>query len=234
MQKVVHHDKATPFAIRRLSALARLSNEDFVWLEEAARRRQRILPKCDVVEAGAATRAALLMLEGWAYRSCMTPDGRRQIIQFLLPGDVIPALPEGLTQHISVTAFTHIAVCALPDPASLPECDGLMKAVAMSATLDTRYLYRQIARLGRLDALERVVDWLLEIRERQKLPDDFHDNTFPMPLTQETIADTLGLTAVHVNRTLQALRRADLVQIGRGTATLIDPEQCELLVGHRR
>jgi CRP-like cAMP-binding protein len=72
-----------------------------------------------------------------------------------------------------------------------------------------------------MSAYERIQDWLSEIHERLLLAGRAGPESFPMPLTQEMLADALGLTSVHVNRTLQAMRRDGVLEWRGGTVRLL-------------
>jgi CRP-like cAMP-binding protein len=216
----------------RLAALARLSGEDLQALERAAHSRSRFHAQREIVSENAPALPPSIVLEGWACRVREFPDGRRQILGFLLPGELIGGRHHG--QPLATTtimALTPVTLC--PAPAREHGEDGLAKAYAVSSALEESYLYRHIARLGRMSAYERLADWILEIRERLALAELVTANAFPMPLTQEALADTLGLTSVHVNRTLQLMRREGLVEIRSGTARLIEPAHLEAMVDYR-
>ncbi|HUD95324.1 Crp/Fnr family transcriptional regulator [Sphingobium sp.] len=213
----------------RLAALATLSNGDLAKLE-AAGRSARIVParrEVDMYEKG--VRRSLLLMDGWAYRMHLLSDGRRQILQFLLPGDLIDNLEaQDANGPASLTALTDIAVCVAPGADE--DGSGLESAYASSRRLERGYLFRQITRLGRLSAYERIVDWLCEMHERLALSGCCEGNRMTIPLTQEIIADAVGLTSVHVNRTLQALRRDRLIQVNGRTITFLDHTTCQSLV----
>ena len=81
-------------------------------------------------------------------------------------------------------------------------------------------LFDQIVRIGRLTAKERVLNLLLELYDRLDAIGLVKENTFRIPLTQEVFADALGLSVVHINRTLQQLRREGMLTVDRGTVTL--------------
>lgn len=88
-----------------------------------------------------------------------------------------------------------------------------------------------ITRLGRLDAYERILDLLLEFNERLTLSGIASDGHFPLPLTQEMMADALGLTPVHVNRMLQRARSEAVLTWRGGLVSLHDPEMASRSVG---
>ena len=130
----------------------------------------------------------------------------------------------------SILAVTEVVTCPIPSVDGGK--GGLSDAYALSAVLEQRYFLAQITRLGRLSAMERVADWLLETRDRVTLAGLALGDEFAVPLTQELLADTLGMTSVHVNRTLQSLRRDGLLNFRRGTISLPDPERLENMVGY--
>jgi len=205
-------------ASSRLGALASLSDAERLALRQAAEFPQRIRGTRDLILAGQRTPGPLLLLDGWLGRVQLFSDGRRQILSFLLPGDVIQ--DAGTFQPVApstITAMSDSVLC----PAPAPQGQGLREAYAASVALDEIYLLRQIARLGRMSAYERIQDWLSEIHERLLLAGRAGPESFPMPLTQEMLADALGLTSVHVNRTLQAMRRDGVLEWRGGTVRLL-------------
>src|SRR4051812_2192373 len=191
-------------AILRLEALAELAAVESGAIRQAAAFPKRVEPRREILAEGWPVGEPMILLSGWACRTRNFWDGRRQILSFLLPGDLI-----GMCRHsqplaaTTVTALTPVSLCRAPAPREGAAGTGLAEAYAASGALEEYYLFRQIARLGRLSAYERLIDWTLEMHERLALAGLAGPDRFPMPLTQEAIADTLGLTSVHVNRTLQ-------------------------------
>ncbi|WP_169833075.1 Crp/Fnr family transcriptional regulator [Sphingomonas panacis] len=189
-----------------------------------------VAPRREIVTEGAAPDEQLLLLEGWAFRVHLMADGRRQIIQFLLPGDLIVGFA-GLPASASVVALTPSVVCHAPAPRGVET--GLAQAYAAARALDQRYLFRQVTRLGRLSAYERLLDWFCEIHERLSRVGICSADTMTPPISQEVIADALGLTAVHVNRTLQVLRRDGVIKTTGRTVRLLNPAGCSSIVEKR-
>jgi CRP-like cAMP-binding protein len=204
-------------AVTRLSALAPLGPESLAALDEAQRQRRKIAPHRDVSPASGARTG--LILSGWAARVRHWSDGRRQIMHVLLAGDLLDM--EQAPASVSTIALTPVEICPTPQ---VKGDDGLAAAFAQSRVLERLYLFRHIARLGRLNAVDRLTDWLLETRDRLTLAGLTSGNGFNLPLTQETLADLLGLTSVHVNRTLQLLRRDNVLEWSGGALRLIEPE----------
>ena len=172
---------------------------------------------------------ARAIVSGWAARVRLLFDGRRQFVSFLLPGDLVGVShqPDPIAPS-TIVALTDLSVALLPPPASAP---GLADAYAMSVALEEAHLIAQITRLGRLNALERIGDLLLELSERLTLAGIGGDDGFAMPLTQEMLADALGLTPVHVNRMLQLARREGDIEWRPGRITLSDPARLAQKVG---
>jgi CRP-like cAMP-binding protein len=100
--------------------------------------------------------------------------------------------------------------------------DALIQALDEAALRREQRLYDHLVRMGRLSAKERLIHLLLELWERLEKVGLVDGDTFKIPLTQEIFADALGLSVVHVNRTLKALRKEGLVYIKSGSATLAD------------
>jgi CRP-like cAMP-binding protein len=224
--------RITEPALLRLSSLAALDACEMDALDQAAQRRSLLPGHREILPGGEARRGRHILLRGWAYRVRLLADGRRQILGFLLPGDLFGGDRQG--SHValnSVMSMTPVETC--PAPAANQGDDGLAEAYAISGTIDEYYTYRQIVRLGRLSALERIADWLLEMHERLSANGLAENSTFPLPLTQEIMADTLGLTSVHVNRMLQTLRRNGLAKLTGGTATILDKERLSSLADVR-
>lgn len=219
-------------SLARLAALAPLSERELEALRDAERLRERFPPHREIVAEGEPVRGLAAVLSGWAARVRHFADGRRQLLSLLLPGDLIGnCRQEDPLAVTTIVALTEVALCPLPDSRGMP---GLARAYAISGALDEAYLYRHVARLGRMGAYERIADWLLEIEERLGAAGlTAEQGQLPIPLTQEMLADTLGLTSVHVNRTLQSFRRKGLIEWRSGKVTLRDRRALVMLLAYR-
>lgn len=216
-------------AITRLSALAPLDAEAVQSLERAIAASVADRPRTELLSEGQEIAAPLLVVEGWAARIRILPDGRRQFLSFLLPGELI-----GLCSHqralavSTVIAITPVRTCRAPDSDRHP---SLGQAYAVSRALDEAHLLAQITRLGRLNALERLGDVMLELLERLTLTGQVRNATFGMPLTQEMLSDVLGLTPVHVNRMVQQARRLGWFEWRAKRVTIRNPAALAAEVG---
>jgi CRP-like cAMP-binding protein len=164
----------------------------------------------------------LIIVSGWACELRILPDGRRQIFSFLLPGDAIEVRGAGSVGACGVVALTRLEVVnrgpqLTADPAYR---DVARQALDAAALQRERRLYDHLVRMGRLSAKERVIHLLLELHERLERVGLVRGETFKIPLTQEVFADALGLSVVHINRTLKGLRKEGWVCIKAGSVTL--------------
>lgn len=207
--------------VARLSRLAPLDAEAQELLGAAAANAYPLRPRQELLAEGRAVQTPLILLVGWAARIRVLVDGRRQIVSLLLPGDVIGVsdLPDPVSTS-TIIALTPVRVCAAPPRGASPAID---LAYAVSRAHDEAYLLAQVTRLGRMNAQERIMDLLLELYDRLDLAGLVRDQGFDVPLTQETMSDALGLTPVHVNRMLQAARKAEELTWAGKRITLADP-----------
>jgi len=220
-----------PLAFRRLASLAKLDAADLMSLEIAARASHTKDARRDLSLAVAAAPGLAMILDGWAFRACLLPNGRRQITDLFLPGDVIFDPPIGRGSPYSLNTITRVTWCTIATD-TLEVGKGLHEALLAAQRLENQSLRRQAVRLGRLDAVSRLADWLLALHARLTAAGLCVGNTMPLPLTQELIADALGLTTVHVNRTLSALRRQGLIEVQGGRATILNAARCLAINGH--
>lgn len=183
----------------------------------------------DLVGAGTKPGHAWVLVSGWACRQRLLPDGRRQILDLLLAGDMIGLPPDDAALAASWTVCLTRAELIDAEPlrrflADTPEQHpAIARAVrALARSVEARLL-NHVVRLGRLTAYERVGHLLLELHDRLRDAGLADGQAFPMPLTQETLADALGLSVVHVNRVLQQLRRDRLIDLHAGRASLLEP-----------
>ncbi|KMO35667.1 hypothetical protein VQ03_21445 [Methylobacterium tarhaniae] len=223
---------APPDAVlRRLSGYARLTPEEEALLRQVTARPVLVPARTELVRDGEAAPRPQVLVEGWACRQRLLADGRRQIVVVLLPGDLIGldlrrrSLPFG-----SVAALTQAQICeasplrerAAAHGTAPGHETGLAAALRQAREMEEIWLVNQVVRLGRQTAYERVAHFLLELRERLAAVDRVHDDRFSFPITQEVLADALGLSVVHMNRTMQQLRRDGLIEQRATAITLRD------------
>lgn len=216
-------------ALHRLNALAPLDDAAIMALEIAFQRARIISQRRELTPDSINTREPILVLDGWAARLRTLADGRRQILNFILPGDLIGLYGyDQASTATTITAFTPVTFCPAPNMSLSP---ALELAYAASRALEEAHVLAQITRIGRLNAHERIADLMLELLERLSLAGLANGNEFTMPLTQEILADALGLTSVHINRTLQLARREGELEISGKSVRICDPESLYRSIG---
>ena len=178
---------------------------------------------------GAPPPPARILVSGWACRYQVTPNGERQIMCLLLPGDFItPPLEPRLPSACGVAALTELETISAKSLVDAVKVESgyptLARAVLYAAHLQDVLLCDQIIRLTRQSADQRFIHLMIELRSRLSRLGLVRENDFSLPLTQETLANALGLSAVHLNRTLQQLRKAGTLKLARGVVTLLQQD----------
>jgi CRP-like cAMP-binding protein len=189
----------------------------------------------DIIREGANPDHIHLMVEGWAARYKLLPDGSRQITAFLIPGDFcdLHITILGQMDH-SILALTPSRVAFVPAKVmeALPlERPKLARALWWATLVDEAVLRAWIVNLGRREAHERIAHLLCELHVRLIHVGLAQDGHFDLPVTQEELADALGLTAIHTNRVLQRLRTEGLITLKERRLTILDIEGLGKLAG---
>lgn len=176
-----------------------------------------------------------LIVSGWACRPRFLPDGRRQVLGVLLPGDLMgdrgERRPLALNPVVALTPVRTIGVGPLVSAVRTRPDDypGLVTALTAIDRCEETALLDHIIRLGCQSALQRMSHLLLEFYHRLSKIGFVHNGSFPMPLTQDTLAELLGLSLVHINRIVSRLRREKLVVMRGGVVTINDFARLALL-----
>ncbi len=214
-------------AIQRLRTLADLDAAALSAIEQAAAAAVRLPARAELLAEGEEIKSPLLVLDGWAARVRILTDGRRQLLSLILPGELIGHCAHERPLALStIAALCPLTVCDAPG-----DSPALARCYAVSAAFEEAYLLAQITRLGRMSALDRLLDLLLEVRERLALSGNVRSGAFTLPLTQELLADILGLTPVHVNRIVQQARHLGWLEWHARRATIHDPETLAARLG---
>ena len=230
--------KAAELLIKKLDALHRLSDTERAALLAAAPTRERHEAGAELYVEQAPVSKPYVILSGWACRQRVLADGRRQILSFLLPGDAVGLCarrsPLALTATVAMTRMDVADATFVKAAASRTQNTRLAEALTMAAAEEEGQLLDHVVRLGCQTALERTAHLLLELHARLKVVGLATERSFPMPVTQEVLADSLGLSVVHMNRTLQQLRRDRLILSKDGYVTLLEPLRLAEFADFRR
>lgn len=166
------------------------------------------------------------LLEGWACSSLMLRNGRRQIVKVHLPGDMlgVPSLVLP-TAGETLEAVTDIKVSLIPT-ATLGKLFEHSPRLAVGLFLSTQRehvaMIQKLSWVGAGNAMERMSAFLLDLFARLDAGRLTHEGRFDFPLTQPQLGELLGLTAVHVNRTLKRLDQTGFIVRGRGWLQILN------------
>jgi CRP-like cAMP-binding protein len=170
-----------------------------------------------------------LLLTGLAARTKILSDGRRQIMAFLVPGDlcdvevfVLRAMDHDI---VAMTDTTCLLIPAEVIEGLLTESSDITKALWWSTMVDSGILREWIIDHGRRDAREQIAHLFYEMLIRHRIVGETTDESFSFPITQDDLADATGLTPPHVNKTLQDLRTAGLIEFKNKILTILDTQR---------
>jgi CRP-like cAMP-binding protein len=207
-----------------LASLAGLQVADITRIRSFWRSVERYPPGAMIHGSRKPPHKQFVIVSGWGCESRILPDGRRQIFSFMLPGDVVDLTRCSQVGRRSFMSLTRLEIvdAAVLLAAETGDSEALAETLAKSVERMEDRLFDHMVRIGRLTAKERVLNLLLELYDRLQAVGMVKDESFRLPLTQEVFADALGLSIVHINRTLQQLRRAGRITLKAGTVTLHD------------
>lgn len=214
--------------LRRHPGFQDFSDIELDFMATLKAEHRRMPAGTDLFSQGEAPTHIYTVFSGWAYRYRLLGDGRRQILNIVLPGDLLglPGAAGGRHPH-SVRAVTDAEFCAL-SLSRLPELvqrnDTLPLRLLWLASQEHRMLERLIVAMGLCTTEEAVAGIVVELRDRLERrgmagPDGL---SFECPLSQSEIADHIGVTVVHLNRVLRALEARRLLRFRRGLVEILD------------
>lgn len=185
---------------------------------------------CDLFRMGESGDAIYSLVDGWVVLYNLLEDGRRQILQFALPGNILAFAPtRGAAMNYSAQALTDSLVCVVPHERleqlsrDWPEI-GMQLAGQISQARSLAYDH--LSSLGRRSARERVAHLLLELFMRSRLRWPGHrTEEMHLPMTQEHIGDATGLTGVHVNRVLRDLCAEGILEFHYRRLRIMNPDR---------
>lgn len=220
---------------RKLRAFQALGPAELLMLEKLQRTRMQIVAGKEVVYEGQHHHSAYILRRGWACSYKRLRDGSRQIIDIQIPGDFLGlrSLLLRTSDHSFVT-LTDVEVAKInPDQVleMLRSTPRLAVALLWAASRDEAMIVEHLVSIGKRDAFERTVHFLLELCARLRLVGLGADHSYPCPISQSILADALGMTAIHLNRVLRQVREMKLVIFRDGMVTFPDIERAAELVG---
>lgn len=227
-----------PPLTRKLAHLVSLSAAEIEVLHEFQSAPRHIERSREVVVEGRKYDCLWVLLDGVAQRYRVLQDGRRQILNLILPGDFI-GFP-GCFFENALYSIGTLSDCTL-SPIAFTRFLGLsathprLAAILFwSLSCEAAMYAEHLIGISRRSAVERIAHFLLELLTRLRVIGLADERSFQLPLTQEQIGDILGLTGVHVSRTLRQLREEGLVETAGQRITIRNAEQLSILADFER
>jgi CRP-like cAMP-binding protein len=218
---------------KRMRKVDGLDDDDIAAIESLPIVIKDVSDHETVIRDGEHPNQCCLVVEGFAVRSKLTSGGRRQILSVHIAGDIpdLQSLHLHVLDHDLITLtpcrlgfIPHAALRALNR-----ERPNIAEALWRDTLIDAALFREWIINVGQRRAPERLAHLLLEIRERLRLVGRAEGDSFMLPMTQEELSDALGLTPVHINRTLKQLRTDELLSFHRNEVKILDNERFEEL-----
>lgn len=212
--------------LRKLEQFTPLSQPEKRLLQTASTGVRDVPPHGDIVSEGDRPTDISLLSEGFACRYNLLGDGRRQITAFLIPGDIcdLRAFLLGRMDH-AVAALCRCQVSHILH-ARLSEIIETHPHIGFGLWRDTMLdgaIYRQwLTNVGRRSAYQRIAHLLCEVWWRLQAVGRTRGDSYELPVTQTDIGDAMGLSVVHVNRTLQQLRADGLISLQSNVVVVLD------------
>jgi CRP-like cAMP-binding protein len=212
--------------LRRLRACVRLGGDDEAALLDAIKDVRQLSAGTHLIRKGDRPLDVHILLGGWAARYDIVPDGGRCISAFLLPGDL-------LDQHVTVLGEMDHSIVTLTEATVAYLPNGRLESVAVrrplvasalwwSTLVDQAVLRAWLVNIGRRGAFESIGHLLCELHARLAKVGFTTNSDFELPVTQEEIADALGLTSTHVNRMLKRLRDEGFITLRHNKLVIVD------------
>lgn len=224
-KQVPEAETANPF-IRRLQAFADLSADDRAAIEGLVALPQIVDSNVDLARDDETPDATFLILEGYACRYRHRETGARQIVTHLLAGDLSePDMVFLDRRDYAIGTLSLCRVVRIPHGAAallLARHPAIAHALRMIKLVEDAILRERVISLGSRSAIERTAHLFCELLVRHEAVGGATGDRFSMPLRQLDLADTMGLSNVHMNRVLQELRRQNLVNLSNKTLEILN------------
>lgn len=229
--RLSHDEKSMPADIpcpdcplRKLTAFSSNTGEELAFIQDFRKRQLRVAAGGEILREGAAGGALYTLYSGWAFRYRTLNDGRRQIFNFLLPGDFIGLQEQmaGKAPH-GVEALTDATLCMFPRERLWElyrHYPSLGYDVTWISAHEELIVDENLLSVGRRSALERIAMLLIHLYKRAESVGLGDGKAVPFPINQQHVADALGLSLVHTNKTLRRLHAHGLHELADGRLRL--------------
>ena len=219
----------------RLERYLPLTDDERDALDWAERREVRVPAGMVLMEEGGAVDQLYVVQQGWLHSSIKMKSGGRQILRFHYPGDLVGISSIAWAQ--ASQTLTAVSDCVVSELSKVnlgrifraqPRLAGLLYAMAAAENVA---MSDRLASIGRTDAMERLATLLLDILARLRVTAGGVVESFDLPLTQKDIGDAVGLTKVHVNRTLGEMERRGMIERNGRRIRIVNEEELVVFTG---
>lgn len=226
-------DIVTAALLKKLGKIADLNEGDIEAIKSLPILVKQVPDHHYIVRDRERPKHCCLVIDGYAVRSKTTRQGRRQILSIHIPGDI----PDVQSLHLEVMDHDLItlspATLGFIPHIAIREMHRMRPRVAeifwRESLIDAAMFREWIVNVGQRQAPSRMAHLILELKRRLEVIGPVIGNAFQLPMTQDELGDALGLTAVHVNRTIKQLRDGGLIEFHRQTVKILNQKKLEEL-----
>ena len=222
--------------VRKLEQFSRLEQGDIQSLDKLVASPKAMRAGQLLVHESSVLDEVYLIVQGMGCRYKLLPGGERQILGYLIPGDLCDIHFITLTKpDHSVALVSDSQVVKIPTQklnALLANNPRIERALSLAALHDIAILREWLLNVGQRNALQKLSHFFCEMMLRlSRVGQVADDGSFELPINQMALADTTGLTPVHINRTLQRLRSDGLIRLYQRRLSIIDSDRLAAIAG---
>ncbi len=222
--------------VAKLQRFVSLGAEEIASITALSRGGQKFPANHVIIGEGSRPDHVCIILHGFAYRYKILPGGRRQILGYLVPGDLCDAhfaVFDQLDHSIATLGDAEVVRIPIQELLDLlARHPAIERGLSLAALVDRSILHEWLLNIGQRNAYQKLSHFLCELSVRLKAIGHVSaDGTLELPLNQAALADTTGLTLVHINRTLQRMRAESLIALRGRRLTILDLERLAAVAG---
>jgi CRP-like cAMP-binding protein len=217
--------------LRQLGAFKPKSPDEIDFIQRMKIEHRLVKTGADILYQGQVDAELFTLFKGWAFRYKTLADGRRQILNFLLPGDLM-GLQASLLEasDYGIEALTDVEICVFSRRKTwivFEKMPQLAYELAWLSSREENIIDENLTSVGQRTARERLAALIISLYRRANQLGLVIDSTMEFPLTRQHIADALGLSLVHTIKTWSYLRRIGLFETSNGSLKLLNPRLTE-------
>jgi CRP/FNR family transcriptional regulator, anaerobic regulatory protein len=213
--------------LRRVEGFRQFTHRELEFVRRFKAGEAKVPPGATILLEGAPSESLFTVLSGWGFRYKTLEDGRRQILNFVLPGDLLGLQSSLLRElHHSAEALTEMRLCIFRREglgSLFREHPRLAFDLTWLAARQELVLDENLTSVGRRTARERMGALLLQLYRRAARIGLAEDHEIALPFTQQHLADALGLSLVHTNKTLKRLSQLGIARWSNGRLKILKP-----------